>query len=265
MAIQPPRKQDESPRARPTAVVQLQLPSIDIEYKQRLGGGNWLDLIEIEYCKPSSGTANDQALFPASTSCLSTAPANALPKRFAYEVCCRCHSKAIDQTISLADDAIEAADMIAILKQRNEPPRMVLVVQFRPATGLYTIEWPSGLIDPGESIAEAALRELWEETGYHGTVISQSPALPCEPGLTSSKSCIVHIEIDGDALRNSDPRTHGGEDEWSLQTALLPLDGLLPSLLDLTRHYHPKLVIDSRLYSFAQGLVLGQLHWPTVK
>ncbi|KAJ1980794.1 hypothetical protein H4R35_000977 [Dimargaris xerosporica] len=228
MATPLPHKQDDDPRARPAATTHLQLPSIDIQYKQRLGGGNWLDLIEVEYCKPTPDSTNDQALSPAPTDRSTPTTTSALPKRFAYEVCCRCHSKTIDQTISLADDAIE------------------------------------GLIDTGESIAEAALRELWEETGYHGMVVSQSPALPCEPGLTSSKSCIVHIEIDGDALQNSKPRAHGGEDEWSIQTVLLPLDDLLPSLLDLTHRYHPKLVIDSRLYSFAQGLVLGGQPWNTV-
>ena len=33
-----------------------------------------------------------------------------------------------------------------------------------------TLELPAGLIDPGESPAAAALRELKEETGYAATV-----------------------------------------------------------------------------------------------
>ena len=44
--------------------------------------------------------------------------------------------------------------------------RIVIVRQFRPAVERYTLELPSGLIDPGETPAEAARRELLEETGY---------------------------------------------------------------------------------------------------
>jgi ADP-ribose pyrophosphatase len=44
--------------------------------------------------------------------------------------------------------------------------RILAVRQYRPAVERYTIELPSGLVDPGESPAEAAGRELLEETGY---------------------------------------------------------------------------------------------------
>jgi ADP-ribose pyrophosphatase len=44
--------------------------------------------------------------------------------------------------------------------------RILAVRQYRPAVERYTIELPSGLVDPGESPAEAASRELLEETGY---------------------------------------------------------------------------------------------------
>lgn len=50
---------------------------------------------------------------------------------------------------------------------------MLLQKQFRPPVNRVTIEAPSGLIDEGEDICTAALRELKEETGYVATVSGQ--------------------------------------------------------------------------------------------
>lgn len=48
----------------------------------------------------------------------------------------------------------------------TEKQEIILVRQFRPALNQYTLEFPSGAIDPSESPKEAAARELYEETGY---------------------------------------------------------------------------------------------------
>jgi len=52
----------------------------------------------------------------------------------------------------------------------TEDQRVLAVRQYRPAVERYTVELPSGLVDPGESPAEAARRELLEETGYEAEV-----------------------------------------------------------------------------------------------
>jgi ADP-ribose pyrophosphatase len=44
--------------------------------------------------------------------------------------------------------------------------RVVMVRQYRPAVERYTLELPSGLVDPGETPEQAMRRELLEETGY---------------------------------------------------------------------------------------------------
>jgi ADP-ribose pyrophosphatase len=45
--------------------------------------------------------------------------------------------------------------------------RIPLIRQYRPAVEDYTWEFPAGTVDPGESAAAAAGRELLEETGLH--------------------------------------------------------------------------------------------------
>lgn len=48
----------------------------------------------------------------------------------------------------------------------TEDGGFLVIRQFRPAINKYVIEFPAGLNDKGESLKDAARRELLEETGY---------------------------------------------------------------------------------------------------
>jgi ADP-ribose pyrophosphatase len=50
----------------------------------------------------------------------------------------------------------------------TEEQRVLIVRQYRPAVERDTLEFPSGLVDAGETPLEAARRELLEETGHQG-------------------------------------------------------------------------------------------------
>src|SRR6186713_2637708 len=58
----------------------------------------------------------------------------------------------------------DAAVIVGVLKQKGEP-LLVMTREFRVPLGGYELSLPSGMIDPGESPVEAAVREFKEETG----------------------------------------------------------------------------------------------------
>ena len=61
--------------------------------------------------------------------------------------------------------AVGQPDYIAMLAVTPDG-KIPIVRQYRPAIEAFTWELPAGTVDPGESAAQAASRELMEETGY---------------------------------------------------------------------------------------------------
>lgn len=49
--------------------------------------------------------------------------------------------------------------------------RIVLVRQYRYPLGDYVYEFPAGLVEPGENVREAGIREMYEETGLTFTPV----------------------------------------------------------------------------------------------
>jgi ADP-ribose pyrophosphatase len=64
----------------------------------------------------------------------------------------------------------------------TEDQRVLAVRQYRPAVERYTIELPSGLVDPGEAPAFTAGRELLEETGYEAPSVEVLGPMPPDTG-----------------------------------------------------------------------------------
>jgi ADP-ribose pyrophosphatase len=56
---------------------------------------------------------------------------------------------------------------------------VLLVQQFRPGPEAILLELPGGAIDPGEEPAQAAARELLEETGYRGEIEAVGTSWQC--------------------------------------------------------------------------------------
>lgn len=65
---------------------------------------------------------------------------------------------------------------------------VVLIRQFRYPINDYVYEFPAGLVEPGENMVEAGVREMYEETGLKFTPVGASKPLFMTVGLTD-ESC----------------------------------------------------------------------------
>lgn len=88
--------------------------------------------------------------------------------------------------------SLKLPDYAAILAF-TEDQQVLMVRQYRPAIERYSIELPSGIIDPGEEPAETARRELLEETGYEAAEVEVLGAMFVDTGRMNNRmwNCVV--------------------------------------------------------------------------
>lgn len=68
--------------------------------------------------------------------------------------------------------------------------RVLLIRQYRHAVGAHLLEIPAGKLDPGETPAACAVRELEEETGYRAGRVEALGGLWPSPGFTNER---IHL------------------------------------------------------------------------
>jgi 8-oxo-dGTP pyrophosphatase MutT (NUDIX family) len=101
---------------------------------------------------------------------------------------------------------------------------LVMVRQWRHGAARVTLEIPGGVVDPGESPAQAAARELLEETGFGGGRLEPLGSVNPNPALFANR---VHTFLVRGVERLAEIR-NGDTEETSV--VLVPRDAL-PELL----------------------------------
>ena len=81
----------------------------------------------------------------------------------------------------------------------TEADEIIVLKQYRPAIDGYLYELPAGIVDEGETIEEAAKRELYEETGLR----CKEYELYLKPsftsvGLTDETTAVVKMVVEGE-------------------------------------------------------------------
>ncbi|CAG9583909.1 nudix hydrolase-like protein [Leishmania major strain Friedlin] len=159
---------------------------------------------------------------------------------------------------------VDAVEICAVVR-RSSKRFIVVVAQYRPPVDSVCLEFPAGLVDDNENAGQAAIREMHEETGFvvdETDIVSISPPLSTEPGLTDSCCVLVRLDVDGERAENQKPKQHldDGED---IEVLLIPISqpkNALNALSDVVKRYAEKgqrAIVDAKLYTFMEALAWG--------
>jgi 8-oxo-dGTP pyrophosphatase MutT (NUDIX family) len=106
----------------------------------------------------------------------------------------------------------------------TDQDELVMVRQWRHGARAVTLEIPGGLVDPGETPAAAAARELLEETGFRAGQLTSLGSINPNPALFANR---CHMQVAQDCERVAEIQNSATEETV---VELLPL-AQLPALL----------------------------------
>jgi ADP-ribose pyrophosphatase len=130
----------------------------------------------------------------------------------------------------------ENPDAVLMIPFHRTLKKMVVLREYRVALAGFQYEFPAGLIDAGETIEEAARRELMEETGLTLMHIKRtSPPLYNTAGLADESVVLVYCECEGQ------PSNINNQDGETIEVCLLSPQAAHRTLADPAAKFDTKL------------------------
>lgn len=130
---------------------------------------------------------------------------------------------------------IDANDWVNVIPLTPEG-QVVCVRQYRHGTEEITLEVPGGIVDAGEDLADAARREMKEETGYDAEAIVPLGAVAPNPAIQTNR---CHSFLARGAYRSGKQELDGAEE---IEVTLVDLDDI-PALVTGGRITHALVVV----------------------
>jgi ADP-ribose pyrophosphatase len=130
----------------------------------------------------------------------------------------------------------DAVLMVAVLRDLGQPPRLVLIKEFRIPVGDYVYGLPAGLLEKGEAIEATVRREMREETGFEVTAVKRiTPPLYSSSGMTDEAAAMAFIDVR--STPESKQALEGSED---IEVLLLDFEQVSALCDDQTKRFDAK-------------------------
>src|SRR5438094_1145670 len=92
----------------------------------------------------------------------------------------------------------DAVLIVPVLRNPGEPPRLVMVREFRVPVGDFVLAFPAGLLEEGEGLEETVRRELHEETNLEVAQIKRiTQPLFTSGGMTDEAVAFAFVDARG--------------------------------------------------------------------
>ncbi|MBQ9156039.1 MAG: NUDIX hydrolase [Eubacterium sp.] len=126
-----------------------------------------------------------------------------------YEIISRNHDMK-----DLSDLHDKKADAVVLIMEDETGEKLLLNKEYRMSVGEWVVNFPAGLIDPGETPEEAARRELSEETGLHIVKVTDFIGESYSAvGFANEKNVCV-VGVAGGEFKESDSAFEEIESAW---------------------------------------------------